>query len=179
MAAFRCGSFAHRFPPVSEPTGTVISINRSTGGVPKLPVTEVFVSESGLAGDAHRFHMHGGPDKAVCVYAAECIESLQREGHPIGIGTTGENITIRGLVWDQIVPGVCLKLGAVMIEVTEFASPCQSIVGSFADGHSKRISQKVHPGWSRVYGRVLTEGVMRVGDAATVVVRPSRGLKKT
>lgn len=97
----------------------------------------------------------------------------------IGIGTTGENITIRGLVWDQIVPGVCLKLGAVMIEVTEFASPCQSIVGSFADGHSKRISQKVHPSWSRVYGRVLTEGVMRVGDAATVVVRPSRGLKKT
>ena len=43
-------------------------------------VTNVFVSEQGLDGDGHRFHMHGGPDKAVCVYAIEIIEALQKEG---------------------------------------------------------------------------------------------------
>ncbi len=168
MAAFRCGSFAHRFPPVSEPTGTVISINRSAGGVPKLPVGEVLVSEQGLDGDGHRFHMHGGPDQAVCVYAIEIIEALQEEGHPIAIGTTGENVTVRGLDWERVVPGVRLVMGEVEIAVTAFASPCQTIVGSFVDQRSRRISQKVHPGWSRVYGRVIAPGTLRVGDAITL-----------
>lgn len=179
MAAFRYGSFAHRFPPVSKPIGTVISINRSVGGVPKLPVGDVFVSEQGLDGDGHRFHMHGGPDKAVCVYAIEIIEALQREGHPIAIGTTGENVTVCGLDWERVVPGARLVLGEVEIAVTGYASPCQTIVGSFSDLRSKRISQKAHPGWSRVYGRVLTEGVMRVGDAVKFVVQPNRGPQET
>ena len=165
MAAFQYGSFSHRFPPVREPIGIVISINRSVGGVPKLPVSDVFVSEQGLDGDGHRFHMHGGPDKAVCVYAIEIIEALQREGHPIAIGTTGENVTVRGVDWKRVVPGARLVLGEVEIAVTGYASPCQTIIGSFADERSKRISQKVHPGWSRVYGRVIQTGTLRVGDA--------------
>lgn len=170
MVVFPCGLFAPRFQSVREPTGTIVSINRSPGGVPKLPVREVFVSKNGLDGDGHCFHMHGGPDKAVCVYAIEIIEKLQNEGHPIAIGTTGENVTVYGLDWDQVVPGVRLSLGAVEIEVTAFASPCQTIVGSFVDEHVRRISQKVHPGWSRVYGRVLAEGLMYTGDAVSIVV---------
>ncbi len=162
-----------------EPTGVIVSINRSAGGVPKLPVAEVFVGEQGLDGDGHQFHMHGGPDKAVCVYAIEIIEALQKEGHPIAPGTTGENVTIRGVDWERVVPGARLVLGEVEITVTDYASPCQTIVGSFSDARSKRISQKVHPGWSRVYGRVVTEGVMRVGDAVTFVVHPDRGLQET
>ena len=167
---FQYGLFAQRFQSVREHTGTIVSINRSAGGVPKLPVREVFVSKNGLDGDGHRFHMHGGPDKAVCVYAIEIIEKLQKEGHPIAIGTTGENVTVRGLDWNEVVPGVRLSLGAVEIEVTAYASPCQTIVGSFVDKGIKRISHKVHPGWSRVYGRVLTEGVMYPGDAVSLVV---------
>ena len=173
MAAFRCGLFVRRFPRVSESTGTVISINRSAGGVPKLPVAEVFVGGQGLDGDGHRFHLHGGSDKAVCVYAIEIIEALQKEGHPIAIGTTGENVTVRGIDWDRVVPGVRMVLGEVDITVTGFATPCQTIVDSFADARSKRISQKVNPGWSRVYGRVTATGTLRVGDAVTLVSPPA------
>ena len=151
-----------------ELTGTIVSINWSAGGVPKYPVRDVFVTKNGLDGDGHRFHLHGGPDKAVCVYAIEIIERLQQEGHPIAIGTTGENITVRGLDWDQVVPGVRLVLGAVAIEVTAYASPCQTIVGAFIDGRVTRISQKVHPGWSRVYGRVLLEGVLHTDDTVSI-----------
>ena len=28
-----------------------------------------------------------------------------------------------------------------------------------------RVAQKVHPGWSRLYARVLREGTVRTGDA--------------
>jgi MOSC domain-containing protein YiiM len=99
------------------------------------------------------------------------IEALQREGHAIAPGTTGENLTIRGLDWDTITPGVRLRAGGVTMEITAYASPCKSIRPSFADENSNRISQQLHPGWSRVYARVVESGALRVGDA--VVRGPS------
>ncbi len=150
--------------------GVIISINVSRGGVPKLPVPSAPVSASGLEGDGQRDRRHhGGPDRALCLYAMERIEALQREGHAIAAGTTGENLTIRGLDWDAVVPGTRLTAGGVIIEVTAYASPCASIRPSFAGDDSTRISQKVHPGWSRVYAKVEGEGELRVGDAVTVV----------
>ncbi|NBS60122.1 MAG: MOSC domain-containing protein, partial [Betaproteobacteria bacterium] len=49
----------------------VVSINRSAGGVPKLPVSEVTITRDGLMLDTHVYYRHGGPDKAVCLYALE------------------------------------------------------------------------------------------------------------
>jgi MOSC domain-containing protein YiiM len=148
---------------------TVVAINRSPGGVPKRSIPEVAISRDGLAEDGHVYHRHGGPDKAVSLYALERIEALQAEGHPIAIGSTGENLTIAGLDWDAIVPGTRLRVGAVELECTDWAQPCATITGSFADGRSGRISPKTHPGWSRIYARVLVEGTVRTGDAVHVV----------
>jgi len=98
----------------------------------------------------------------------ERIEALQREGHPIAPVTTGENLTIGGLDWDLVVPGATLRIGDLTVEITSYASPCTTIRPSFADGHSNRISQKKHPGWSRVYAKVSGEGEIRVGDVVRV-----------
>ena len=54
------------------------------------------------------------------------------------------------------------------MEVTGYAEPCKTIRGSFADANSNRIGQRVHAGWSRLYARVLREGVVRPGDAVRV-----------
>ena len=90
----------------------VHQINVSDGGVPKLPVLEATVSNKGVAGDRQRnLKFHGGPDRAVCVYSLELIEQLQEEGHPIDPGSTGENLTLSGLDWDQVRPGVRLTIG--------------------------------------------------------------------
>ncbi len=149
--------------------GEIVSLHRSPGGVPKTFVAEVAVTRDGLEGDGHRYYLHGGEDKALCLYAMELIEALQAEGHPIAPGTTGENVTLRGLDWRRMVPGARVQLGAVLAELTDYATPCKTITGSFHDGRSTRIGQKVHPGWSRVYGRVVVPGVLRVGDAAAFV----------
>lgn len=148
--------------------GAVVSVNVSPGGVPKLPVSSARVSATGAEGDRQRnLEFHGGLDRALCLYSLERIEALQREGHPIAPGTTGENLTIGGLDWDLVVPGATLRIGDLTVEITAYASPCTTIRPSFADGNSNRISQKKHPGWSRVYARVRGEGVIRVGDVAT------------
>lgn len=150
--------------------GEIVSINVSRGGVPKLPVPSARVGADGLDGDGQRdLRHHGGPDRALCLYSMERIEALQRDGHAIAPGTTGENLTIRGLDWDDVVPGTTLLAGALTFEVTGYASPCKSIRPSFADENSNRISQQLHPGWSRVYARVRGDGELRVGDAVELV----------
>ncbi len=148
-------------------------LSRSPGGVPKLSVPDVMIRFAGLEGDwqSNRKH-HGGPDRAVCLFASEIIDELRREGHPISAGSVGENVTTVGLDWSLMVPGVRLQLGAsAVLEVVSYTVPCRTIRGAFADGEFTRISQSVNPGSARVYARVLNEGDVRVGDAIVVLTR--------
>lgn len=146
----------------------IIQINvNPEGGVPKYPVTSAEVTMNGVIGDKQRDRRyHGGPLRAVSLYSYELIQALQAEGHPIAPGTTGENLTISGLDWERIQIGDCLRVGSrVRIEITSHAVPCKNIAGSFVEGYFTRIAQKVHPGWGRLYARVLTEGMVQAGDA--------------
>jgi len=151
--------------------GKIMQINVSPGGVPKRPVTEARVTELGLEGDAHRdLEHHGGPERALCLFALERIEALQREGHPIAPGAIGENVTVEGLDWSAVGPGSRMSLGPdVLIEVTRFTSPCFNIAKSFTAGDFARVAAKRHPGDSRVYARVLRTGTIRAGDAVRLV----------
>jgi MOSC domain-containing protein YiiM len=146
--------------------GQIAQLSISPGGVPKLAVPEARVSRLGLEGDAHHNDKHhGGPERAVCLFALEMIEALAAEGHAIEPGTIGENVTIEGLDWNLVTPGTRLRLGErVVLEVTRYTTPCFKIASVFLGRDSGRVSQKHHPGWSRVYTRVLVEGTLRAGD---------------
>ncbi len=159
----------HLHPLTAMPKIIQISVN-PRGGVPKLRVEETFISTEVVQGDKQRDRrFHGGPQRAVCLFSYELIRALQGEGHPIDCGTTGENLTLSGLDWNTILPGTRLKIGGeVELEITSFTTPCSNIAASFADGEFTRISQKLHPGWSRVYARVLNEGIVREGDEVSV-----------
>jgi MOSC domain-containing protein YiiM len=151
----------------AESLGRVVQVNvNPRGGVPKhaIPATEITVE--GVAGDKQRDRrFHGGPQRAVSLFAMERIEALRAEGHPIAPGSSGENLTLAGVDWDAIKVGDRLRVGEwVELEITGYASPCSNIEASFADGAFKRMSQKLHPGWSRLYARVLAEGTVRAGD---------------
>jgi MOSC domain-containing protein YiiM len=146
--------------------GRIFQLNASPGGVPKLAIHEAEVTELGLTGDDHKFpDIHGGPERAVCLFSLERILELQSEGHPIFPGAVGENITISGIDWNEVTPGKQLSLGdEVLVEITSYTSPCNSIPESFVDGEYQRISQKLHPGYSRVYARVLRPGRIVIGQ---------------
>ncbi len=152
-------------------SATIVQVSVSAGGVPKLPVAEAAVGPLGLGGDSQRHtDFHGGPDRAVCLYSLERIEALAAQGHPIAPGCTGENVTVRGLDWQRVLPGVRLRLGGeVVVEITGFAPPCKANRRWFKDGNVSRISHKLHPGWSRAYARVLTSGIVRPGDEVSEV----------
>lgn len=145
--------------------GRVTGLQRSSGGVPKLAVERAFVRVGGMEGDrqANR-KFHGGPQRALCLYAQERLDQLAAAGHPVERGSLGENVTISGLPWERVRPGARLTIGGVEAEVTGFASPCKKIAHAFADADFVRVGQKANPGWSRVYVRILVEGEVAVGD---------------
>ena len=151
-----------------------MSVNVSNGGVPKLPVESAELTAGGVAGDRQRdLRHHGGPERAVCLYASELIDGLRAEGHPIDAGTTGENLTLSGLDWESVTPGRVLRIGEVRLQVTSYTTPCSNIAPSFAGEEFTRISHKTHPGWSRVYARVLAGGTVRRGDPVELVDAPA------
>jgi len=144
----------------------IFQINASDGGVPKYAVPQARVSSVGLVGDRQiNTDVHGGPERALCLFSLELILALQREGHPIFPGAIGENLTLSSMDWALVVPGTVLRIaGSVCIEVTRYTTPCNTLVPYFSGGDYSRVSQKAFPGWSRVYTRVLQEGEIRVGD---------------
>jgi MOSC domain-containing protein YiiM len=148
-----------------DAAGRVVGIQRSNGGVPKLAVERAEVRVNGIVGDvqANR-RFHGGPTRALCLYSAERIAALVGEGHPVVPGKLGENVTIGGLPWEQVTPGVVLRIGDVEVEVTSYTSPCTKVAPAFRDGDFTRIGQKVNPGWSRVYVAIRRQGWIAVGD---------------
>jgi MOSC domain-containing protein YiiM len=151
--------------------GYIFQLNRSAGGVPKLATDEALLTDLGLAGDYQaKRKIHGGPERALCLYALELIEQLQAEGHPIFPGSVGENVTIAELDWPALEPGSRLALGAeAIIEISSYTNPCPTIAASFSDGVYGRISQKLHPGWSRLYARIIKTGRLAAGQAVRVL----------
>jgi MOSC domain-containing protein YiiM len=149
----------------------VHQINVSDGGIPKYPVFEAKLASEGAEGDRQRnLKVHGGPDRAVCLFSLELIERLQDEGHSIHAGSSGENLTLAGLEWDRLEPGTTLKIGPdIRLEVASYCAPCELNARWFHDGDISRISQKANPGWSRLYARVLQGGVVRPGDKVDIV----------
>jgi len=147
-------------------SGRIFQLNRSAGGVPKLPVRQVELAALGLEGDRQKHtKIHGGVDRAVCLYSLEMIQALQAEGHPIYPGSIGENVTVSGVTWKAIVPGSRFSVGdGVVLEVTRYTEPCKLIAESFIGRAFRRVDQDKNPGWSRVYAKVISGGTIRIGQ---------------
>ena len=156
---------------MSEPRrrGRIVSLNVSKGGVQKLPIERAELGELGLEGDKHRARFHGGPTAALCLFAMETIERLRAEGHPIYPGAIGENVTVEGVEWGDVAPGVRLRIGPTLVEVTRFTRPCKNIAAAFRNEEFDRVDVERHPGEARVYARVLEGGTVATGDPVELI----------
>ena len=145
---------------------------RGEGGVPKLPVRAATLRLDGVEGDHNRFRTerrNGDPKRAICIFSLERIHDLQREGHPIEIGTTGENLTIEGLDWSALEVGMKFKVGGATIELSEPCAPCNVIRESFKGHKFSRIDHSLEMGWSRWLASVISEGVVSAGDSVNAI----------
>lgn len=136
-----------------------------------MPVPAARVGRFGLEGDRHRHDtVHGGPFRAVSLFAIEAIRRVEADGHPIFPGSTGENLTTEGIELALLPTGTRIAVGdEVVLEITRPAMPCDVIADSFRDRRAGRISALRFPTDSRMYALVVREGVVRPGDAIRVL----------
>jgi MOSC domain-containing protein YiiM len=134
-----------------------------SGGIPKRPLETAEVGPLGILGDKHRYHLHGGADRALCLLSIEEVRSLERDGvRTHGPGTFGENVLTEGLPYGSLRPGDRLTLGqgaeAVLIELFDLREPCVTL---------RKIDKRFPDlmlGRSGYLARVLRGGRLRPGD---------------
>ncbi|MCY2959109.1 MAG: MOSC domain-containing protein [Planctomycetota bacterium] len=146
-------------------SGVVLAVCLGPGGIPKTPVESAVVEELGLVGDAHRFHLHGGANRAVCLFAIEDYATLRRDGVPCADpGTFGENLLTEGLDYAALRPGDELAVGdEVRIAIHDVREPC---------GTLRKLDRRFPDlmlGRSGFVCRVLRGGTVRAG--MTIAIR--------
>lgn len=161
-------------------TGSIVQLNISRGGVPKVPLLFATVRTLGIDGD-HQAHpqFHGGPRQALLLISSEIIDQLKAEGFPLFYGALGENITTRGINFRDLRVGQQFRLGPeVWIEITKVRQPCKQL-DPYGEGKIQKAiyDKQVKDGdpssskWgmSGFYASIVREGTLRPGDAITLI----------
>ena len=146
-------------------------------GIWKHPVSgRVAVRGVNLAGDDQADRsVHGGPDKAVYVYAREDTDWWEAElDRRLPHGVFGENLTTRGVDVNGALIGERWRIGSVLLEVSEPRFPCWKLGARFDDDRMvKRFAAARRPG---AYLRIVEEGELGAGDVVEVAARPEHDL---
>lgn len=138
-------------------------------GICKEPVTEAFLSKDGFVGDgiADTKH-HGGPDRAVCVYPFEHYAQWASEfGKTLPPAAFGENITVTGMLEQDVAIGDIYKLGDAVIQVTQGRIPCNTIDRRV--GIPTMMKRMVETGFTGYLCRVLEEGTVHHRSELTLL----------
>ena len=145
-------------------------------GIWKSPVFgRLQLDLTNLDGDAQAdLKNHGGPDKAICCYAAEHYPgwrgTLEKSESEFPFGAFGENWTLTGMTEDIICIGDTYTVGTARVQVSQPRMPCWKLGRRWErPGLPLEVSGSGRTGY---YLRVLEPGEVGVGDALTLVERP-------
>src|SRR5690349_18765442 len=130
----------------------------------------VKVDRYGIVGDEHT---GDGPnlDRAVCFHPLAHYRFWQAYfRRDIPIGFFGENLTLDGLVDEDVCIGDIIRCGSVVFEISEPRTPCFKQARKLGvPDFVKLILQAGKPGF---LGRVLQPGSITTGDAFELIERP-------
>jgi MOSC domain-containing protein YiiM len=143
-----------------------VAVNISPGGIPKLPQAAVYAATSGLVGDGHNHAKHVRPDRAISLLDWESIEQLIAEGFPLSPGATGENLTVKGLHVQNLLPGARLVIGDVELRLEKPRQPCYVL-----DAIDPRLQDAIR-GRCGYMASVIREGTLRPWLAIQVLECP-------
>ena len=146
-----------------EHTGTIAHLHASKG-LPKKAIDHAVISWKGVEGDVQESRVHHGrPWQALCIWSTDAIDTLRAQGHPIGPGFAGENITVAGIPAGAFRPGAHFRIGAVRGFISAYTIPCSQNNDWFLNKNIMAMSHE-RGDLSRVYAMVTTCGEISVGD---------------
>jgi MOSC domain-containing protein YiiM len=149
-----------------------------TTGIFKEPVAgTVSLREHNLEGDAQAdLSVHGGPFKAVYLYAAEHYSAWRRElpDSELPWGIFGENFTTEGILEESTHIGDRLGIGTAIVRVSQPRMPCYKLGLRFGrDDMIKRFLQSRRTG---LYVAVEQEGEVKAGENFALLSRDEHGV---
>ena len=137
--------------------GICVSERRGTA---KHPVPSARLMEQfGLEGDAHGGNWH----RQVSLLAQESVEKMKAVFPDIPVGAFAENILTEGLTLYTLPVGTRLRVGEVLLEVTQIGKECHAHCAI-----RQQVGDCVMPR-EGIFAIVLEEGTIRAGDAITVL----------
>jgi len=140
-------------------TGRVVAVCTSAKkGVRKKNVGEAAITSLGLADDAHAGDWH----RQVSLLALESIEKMRAAGLKVGPGDFAENITTEGIDLPSLPIGTHIRLGQAELEVTQIGKVCHTRCAIYYQAGDCVMPRE------GIFGRVLTEGTVKVGDEIVI-----------
>jgi MOSC domain-containing protein YiiM len=145
-------------------------------GIFKIPVMNaVRVTKSGLESDVQVDKVvHGGFDKAIYAYPIEHYAAWRTALGPgvlerFGYGAFGENLTIQGLLENDVRVGDELRIGSANFMVQAPRIACFKLATKLGIGDMpRRFGESGRPGF---YLRVIDEGEVKSGDEMVITSR--------
>lgn len=132
----------------------------------------------GLDGDQQAdLSVHGGPEKAVYAYPSARYPGWATAFPDLAsrfvAGAMGENLTVDGMVEDDLCIGDVHAIGGALLQVCQPRQPCFKLALALGEPRlGRHMVRTGHSGW---YYRVLREGPITAGDAIALAERPNPG----
>ena len=129
-------------------------------GTQKHEVPEIQLKiDHGIVGDAHAGNWH----RQVSLLAEESVEKMKAVFPDIPVGAFAENILTEGLTLFTLPVGTRLRVGEVLLEVTQIGKECHAHCAI-----RQQVGECVMPR-EGLFAIVLEEGTIRAGDIITVL----------
>lgn len=136
----------------------------------------VAVTATGLLGDEQGDRrIHGGVDKALCVYPSEHYPVWKQDhGRDFPLGAFGENLVTKGLSEDDLRIGDHLRVGTALTQVVAPRRPCWKLGARWSDSDLPLAVQET--GLTGFYLRVKEVGHVQRGDSIEITDRDERAV---
>ncbi|MDQ0148568.1 MOSC domain-containing protein [Eubacterium multiforme] len=129
-------------------------------GTAKYEVEEALLIEDfGIKDDAHAGKWH----RQVSLLELKKIEDFNAEGGNVKFGDFGENIVVDGIEVDKLDIGQKLKIGDVILEITQIGKKCHSECEIF-----HRVGKCIMP-IHGVFSKVLKGGNIKLNDEIELI----------
>ena len=129
-------------------------------GTMKHPVDEIQLKKDhGIIGDAHAGNWH----RQVSLLADESVAKMREKFPDIPVGAFAENILTKGICLYELPVGTKLKVGEVVLEVTQIGKECHADCAI-----RQQVGDCVMPR-EGIFTKVLEEGTIKAGAQIDII----------
>lgn len=162
--------------PAEHPPNQLARSSWRSGIYKRKVVGPVWLGRQNLAGDGQQNQrVHGGPERAVLLYAAaHYLDWAAELGDELpagfGPGAFGENFTVSGLDEQTVCLGDAYEVGEALIEISQPRLPCANLARRWQLPDLPRLVEE--KGRGGFYARALREGEVAAGQVLFRRQRP-------